>query len=81
MFSDSAKVVKDSVRPKDPPEEGFTPNISQSDELLSSSLTTRKQELVEKTTAETTHFKVAEEQDRLCSGTESEEASHCEGQR
>lgn len=65
------------MRPRNPAEEGFNPNTSQTDQLPSSTLTTRKQELVGETTTETTHFEVAgehhEEQDGTCEGKRPED--------
>lgn len=56
------------MRPKVPAEEGFNQNISQTEDLPTSTLTTRKQELIREPTAETRHLKVAgephKEQDR-----------------
>lgn len=58
------------MRPNVPAEEGFNQNISQTEDLPSSTLTTRQQELIREPTAETRHLKVAEEpheeQDRTC---------------
>lgn len=70
VLSDSVEVVEGSMRPNVPAEEGFNQNISQTEDLPSSTLTTRQQELIREPTAETRHLKVAEEpheeQDRTC---------------
>lgn len=53
----------------DPAKEGLNPNLFQTEDLLSSMLTTKKQELIGETTAESTHLNLAvrhEEQDRMC---------------
>ncbi|KAK3546543.1 hypothetical protein QTP70_026530 [Hemibagrus guttatus] len=66
----SGEVEDSNTRPKDPSEENVNQNISQTEELPSSTLSTRTQELIGETFTETAHFRVTEgqhdEQDSMC---------------
>ncbi|XP_058250537.1 KN motif and ankyrin repeat domain-containing protein 4-like isoform X2 [Hemibagrus wyckioides] len=66
----SGEVEEGCTRPKDPAEEGVNQNIFQTEEMPSSTPSTRTQELIGETFTETTHLRVAEghhdEQDSMC---------------